>query len=152
MPVLYPDFFFFLQSILIGYLTGWLYFNSCSEKTNSYLAFYLSCLIVTACFSEGNIRVLWQRKMEKYISYLLTDYKVTLELCSMCYNLLCTKAYFDTSSIPVFCDPLSKLSFWHFVLNHSCIQKGHWLITCYSFWGSLRIISPCLHVKISLEL
>lgn len=113
MPVLYPDFFFFLQSILIGYLTGWLYFNSCSEKTNSYLAFYLSCLIVTACFSEGNIRVLWQRKMEKYISYLLTDYKVTLELCSMCYNLLCTKAYFDTSSIPVFCDPLSKLSFWH---------------------------------------
>lgn len=151
MPVLYPD-FFFLQSILIGYLKDWLYFNSCSEKTNSYLAFYLSCLIVTACFSGGNIGVLWQRKMERYISYLLTNCKVTLELCSMCYNLLCTKAYFDTSSIPGFCDPLPKPSFWDFVLKHSCIQKGHCLITRYSFWGSLRIISPCLHVKISLEL
>lgn len=149
MPLFYPD---FLQSILIGCLTDWQYFNSCSKKQNSYLAFYLSGITLTTCLSEENdICVLWQRNLENCISECLTATFTPWPTVSCAQKDILTPPQF-VFFVTFYHKNRVKVSPRYFVQKTVCIQKGWWFTMHGSIWGSLRIISPCLHFEISSEL
>lgn len=134
MPVFYPD---FLQSILIGYLTDWQYFNPCSKKQNSYLAFYLSGIILTTCLSEENdICVLWQRNLENCISECLTATFTPWPTVSCAQKDILTPPQF-VFFVTFYHKNRVKVSPRHFVQRHSLYSER---LVVYNAWFHLGLI------------